>query len=130
MQEMAGRRPFTDEFKALKESHMNHASRGAPPKVLPIVIDGVRYSQVLNARRIGVDAGGGWMMASDDKTGERLWTLCVYEVTIDPADETGVQEVFFKSMTRIARRHALLIVNEDDAAFEVDLDTRQVKPAK
>ena len=34
---------------------MEQSSRAAPPKVPPVVIDGVRYSQVLNARRLGID---------------------------------------------------------------------------
>lgn len=114
----------------IKEHPMDQASRGAPPKVPPVVIDGVRYSQVLNARRIGIDAGSGWMMASDEKSGERLWTLRVYEVVIHPDDETDVQETYFTSMSRIAGRRALLIRNESHQAFEVDVDTRQVTPAK
>ena len=80
-------------------------------------------------RRRRPDAGSDRMMASDDKTGVRLWTLRVYEVVIDPAEETDVHERCFKTMTRIAGRRALLFVNERGAGFEVDFDARQVTPA-
>ena len=105
---------------------MDHSSRAAPPQVPPVIIDGVRYSQVLNARKLGLDGSCGWLLASDGKTGDRLWTARIYEVHVDPADETDVQEVYFQSMTRVAGRRALAIRNEAGKAFVIDLDTRQV----
>ena len=106
---------------------MDHSSRAAPPQVPPVVVDGVRYSQVLNARKLGLDGRCGWLLASDDKTGERLWTARIYDVHIDPADEADVQEIYFQSMTRVPGRHALAIRNETGKAFVLDLETRQVK---
>ena len=108
---------------------MEHHSRAAPPQVPPVVIDGVRYSQILNGRKLGLDANAGWLMASDARSGERLWTARIYEVPVDPADETDVQEVFFQSMARVPGRKALAIRNEAGRAFVIDVETRQVSGA-
>ena len=105
---------------------MDRSSRPAPPKVAPVVIDGVRYSQVLNARKHGLPGGSGWLMASKPDSDEALWTLKVYETRIDPADETDVQEVYFSSMERVKGRRGLKIRNEVDKSFIVDLATRRV----
>lgn len=108
---------------------MDHSSRAAPPQVPPVVIDGIRYSQVIDGRRQGVGDHGGWLLASDAKTGATLWTAQVYEVHIDPADETDVQEVYFETMTRVAGKKALAIRNEMGNSFVIDVETRQVTPA-
>lgn len=104
---------------------MDNASRGAPPRVPPVVIDGIRYSQVLSPRRVGIDAyGGGWMVAHDDRTGEQLWTLRVYEIVFNLDDEIDVQETYFERMDRVHGRRELLVRNERGDRFLVDVDTR------
>lgn len=105
---------------------MDHRSRPAPPQVPAIVIDGLSYAQVLNARRLGLSGPCGWLVATDAKTGERKWTQQIYTTVIDPADETDVQEVYFQSMTRIKGRRALEIRNEAGRVFVIDLDIRAV----
>lgn len=109
-----------------KESPMDQRSRAAPPQVPPVIIDGVRYSQVLSGRKLGLDGNAGWLMASDAKSGERLWTARIYEVTIDPADEADVQEVYFKTMARVPGKKSLAIRDERGRGYEIDVVTRQV----
>ena len=109
-----------------KESTMDQRSRAAPPQVPPVVIDGVRYSQVLSGRKLGLDGNAGWLMASDAKSGDRLWTARIYEVIIDPADEADVQEVYFRSMARVPGKKALTIRDERGRGYEIDVETRQV----
>ena len=60
-------------------------SRGAPPVVAPIEIGSVRYQQDMDAGHHGGGGLGGWLLAVDVATGERLWLLKVYEVTDDSA---------------------------------------------
>ncbi len=105
---------------------MDQRSRAAPAQVPPVIIDGVRYSQVLSGRKLGLDGNAGWLMASDAKSGERLWTARIYEVTIDPADEADVQEVYFKTMARVPGKKLLAIRDERGRGYEIDLATRQV----
>ena len=113
-----------------KEVRMDRMSRPAPPNIKPIVIDGIRYEQVLSPRKLGLTEPGGWLMATDAKTGERKWTQQIYKTTINPADETDVQEIYFASMARIKGQRALTIRNEAGKTYTIDLDTRQVSEAR
>ncbi len=89
------------------------ADRLGPPDVPPVCHGGVVYSQ---------DGGGpgGVLVASDEDTGKKLWTLTVYDNKIDPALEADVQWVFFAAMT-LAPDGRLRIVNEAGKAFLVDV---------
>lgn len=111
-------------------SSAERPSRQPPPRVAPVLIDGVRYVQITNPVPVGLAAGGGWLAAIDAKTAEPLWTLRVYDNRIDPADETDVQMVFFRSMKRVRGERSLEIENERGAKFRVDLSTRSATPMR
>lgn len=116
-----------------QETHMDRAdkaSRPPPPKVAPVVVEGVQYAQVTNTARAGLAPGGGWLAASDAKTGKPLWTLRIYDNPINPADEADVQLVFFTSMKRVRGQRVLEIENENGERYTVDLDTRDVVPKR
>ena len=116
-----------------QETHMDRAdkaSRPPPPKVPPVLVEGVQYAQVTNTARAGLAPGGGWLAASEAKTGKPLWTLRVYDNPINPADEADVQLVFFTSMKRVRGQRVLEIENESGERYTVDLDTRKVAPKR
>jgi hypothetical protein len=100
------------------------ASRPSAPVVSPVEIDGVRYEQDDEAFRHGGGQLGGYLVALDTKTGERLWMLKVYQV--DPSGHPGIPSMgrYFKSLRRIPDRNALEIVNEAGGVYEVDLGDR------
>jgi outer membrane protein assembly factor BamB len=102
-------------------------SRIPAPAVDPIRSNGIRYEQVRNGLLAGFDQMGGYLAAYDDRTGEQLWTLKVYDNKRDPAMEGDVQDVFFKSMT-LTSDGRLLIENERGARFVVDPRTPSVEP--
>ena len=87
----------------------------------PVYHDGVAYSQDDNGP-------GGLLVASDEDSGKQLWTLKVYNVDIDKAQEADVQWVFFRSMA-FDPDGRLRIVNEAGKAFLVDVKSRAVAPA-
>lgn len=99
-----------------------------PPKVPPVVRDGVRYAQAESGHDVGLDQVGGVLVASDADSGKRLWTLSVYGNPIDAKKEADAQWVFFKSMA-FDRSGRLRIENEAGRAFLVDVKTRKVSPA-
>ncbi|MEO3432651.1 hypothetical protein [Inquilinus sp. CAU 1745] len=106
---------------------MMQFSRPPPPSVAPLVRDGVRYEQVMNATILGERQVGGFLAAIDDRSGERLWTLKIYDVAADPVMEGDVQDVFF---TRMAWADGVLeIENEAGDRYKVDPKTRAVTPA-
>lgn len=112
-----------------RSTSMIHASRAAPPRLPPVEIDGVRYEQVLNGRKLGLPRNGGYLAAVEVATGGRRWVLSIYDVPIDPQIESDVQEVYFSRMERVAGRAALLIENERGERFIVDLAGPEVQPA-
>ena len=66
-------------------------------------------------------------MASDARTGEQLWMLKVYDTNYDEDTETDVQEVFFIDMTLSDDRQHLIIENELDHVFSVNIETQTVE---
>lgn len=98
-----------------------------PPQVPPLERDGIRYEQAADGRDVGIDQVSGVLVATQVKTGERLWALPVYGVPVDPTKETDVQWVFFTSMT-FEESGQLQISNERRKSFLVDVKTRTVTP--
>ena len=102
--------------------------RPPPPKVAAVERDGIRYEQAGDGRDIGAGQVGGILVATDAKSGARLWTLAVYANVIDPKLEEDVQWVFFTRMAFDADGH-LRISNEAGKIFLVDVKARSVSPA-
>lgn len=94
----------------------------------PVESRGVRYAQAADGREYGADTADGVLIASDAKTGRRLWQLTVYRTKIDPALELDVQWRFFESMAFDAQGR-LRITNEAGQTVLVDVETRAVTPA-
>lgn len=97
------------------------ADRPPPPKVEPVVKDGVRYQ-----RKIGGSSDaqvGGLLAAYDAKSGAELWTLVVYDNKRQPGLEGDVQDIFFASM-KFDKDGKLIIVDETGRRFAVDVKAR------
>ena len=109
---------------------MLEQSRPPPPRVPPISHGGVRYEQVKNATGLGFDQASGYLAAIDEKSGERLWVVKVYDNQPSPELEADVQETYFKSMELRPDQRVLAITNEAGARFLIDLETRAVRPAE
>ena len=108
------------------------ASRSAPPEVRPVVHDGVRYEQLEDLRLPDIDPDSSYVVALDDATNAVLWTARIYH--LEPLEhlpglEQDVQKVFFASMTLSADGKQLLIVDEMERHFTLDLATRGVRQA-
>jgi hypothetical protein len=98
------------------------AKRMPPKPVTPLVQDGVKYVALLDNGRQGI------IEAQDEKTGKKLWDLVVYTVKIDPNLEEDVQWVFITTLA--ARDHALLVTNEKNQQYTVDLKTKKIEKVK
>lgn len=99
------------------------------PRPKPVSSNGVRYETVRNARMRGFKQAGGVIAAIDEKSGRELWTLQVYEVTFDRAEERDVQEVFITRLRVGGSGKQLQVTNERKQVFMVDLADRKVTPA-
>lgn len=99
------------------------ASRGPPPIVRPITIDGIIYRQVAGNAQIDGQAGG--MLGAFDAQGTLLWTVKIYDNVRRPDIEGDVQDVFFQAMTLDADG-TIRITSEAGKRFRFDPKTRSV----
>jgi hypothetical protein len=99
------------------------SSRPAPPKVEPITHDGVRYEQDMQSARYGGTQPGGYLVAIDPATGNRLWMLKVYEVPVQ-ADAPFQPGRYFRSMRLGPDGDRLEIESEAGGKYVVDLANR------
>lgn len=102
------------------------AKRVAPPEVAPVILDGVRYTQVIGRESIDGQVGG--LLAACRADGEALWTMKVYDNRRQPHLEGDVQDVFFRSMS-VEADGRLRIVNERGVTFLVDVRARSATSA-
>lgn len=96
-------------------------SRPPPPKVAAIEHNGVRYEQDMLSYRFGGTQPGGYLVAVDMASGERLWMLKVYEVTLHEAAGVSTPGRYFRSMRRLPGREELEIESEVGGKYLVDL---------
>jgi len=99
-----------------------HAKRKAPPKVQPVIYEGVRYVAPND------DGRRAYVQVWDTKTNKMLWEATVFRNVIVPLLEEDVQHVYIKKMN--IQDGKLILVAEDDRAYSVDLKTRAVKRLK
>ena len=105
-------------------SGMPTPSRPAPPKVAPITYRGVRYEQDMQSYRHGGTQPGGYLVAVDPASGERLWMLKVYEVPASGAPGLSSPGRYFRSMQLVSGRDELEIESETGGHYRVDLNKR------
>jgi hypothetical protein len=102
--------------------------RGGPAEVAPVTIDNVTYSVIHFGRAEGLDQNGGYLLAKDKKTGEKLWTLKVYNTKVNPELERDVQDVFITELKKHGQD--LDVSDEKGNRYRVDVKKRSVKPLK
>jgi hypothetical protein len=94
------------------------AKRAAPPRVEPVIHDGIRYiAPNDDGRRAYIEA---W----DVQTNKKLWELTVFTNRIDPKLEEDVQWVFVNKLN--VRDDTLLVTSERGNAYQIDLKTKAI----
>lgn len=96
------------------------------PRPKAVSAGGVRYEVMRNARMRGFEQSGGVVAAVDVKSKTELWTLKVYTVKFDPAEERDVQEVFITALKVDPGGRQLTVTNERGETYRVDTATRAV----
>ncbi len=101
-----------------------HAKRKAPPKVEPVVFDGVRYTVPNDSGRRA------YVQAWDTKTNKMLWEVTIFRnfIVPFPLAEEDAQHVYIKNM-RISEGK-LVFVAENGRTYSLDVKTRAVKKLK
>jgi hypothetical protein len=104
------------------------AKRAAPVEVAPVTVGNVVISVPHFCQVDGVAVRGGVLEARDSATGKLVWSMRVYKIPYDPALEGDVQDVFIKTLSHDATHGLLLLSDESDRVFVVDLKSRKVTP--
>ncbi|MFG6486863.1 hypothetical protein ACG04R_09280 [Roseateles sp. BYS78W] len=104
------------------------ASRAASADVAPVEINGVRYQQDMSSYSHGGDQPGGYLCAIDIATGQRLWTLKVYDVQDHAPSGVDTIGLYFKTMQQVPGRDELEIENESGSRFLIDVVKRTSTP--
>lgn len=99
-------------------------SRPPPVDVQPVEHRGVRYVQDRGDPAAG-DQNGGYLVAEDAATGERLWRIRVYKVETPPPGLSPMGR-YFRSMQLVPGEETLEIANESGGRYRIDLHTREV----
>jgi len=101
--------------------NLTYAKRAQAAKVKPVVHEGVRYSAPnTNGRQAVVDA---W----DVSNGQKLWSVTVFKVFINPFLEEDAQWVFISALN--VEGGKLVVIAEDGQTYFVDLKSRAVTKA-
>ena len=103
--------------------------RSGPGPVDPVRFGGIRYEAMPWGKARGLDQNGGYVAAIDEKTGEELWLLKVYDVGYDGDMEEDKQDVFVTGLEIDGAGRRLTVENEAGDSFSVDLASRKVSPA-
>lgn len=108
---------------------MPQPKRVGPPQVSPVVISNIRYEVIHWGRERGLGQNGGYVAAIDTASGKELWTSKIYAVEYKPKLETDVQDVFIKTMVVAPDGQSLLISDENNRHFVLDVATHVARPA-
>lgn len=103
------------------------AKRQAPVDVPSVLVGDISISVPHFTEINGVSIRGGVLEAQDSKTGEVVWSLQVYETDLALSLEKDVQDVFIKTLSYDATHEILILSNEREEVFVVDLKTRAVR---
>ena len=103
------------------------AKRPAPSEVKPIIHEGIKYVVIHFSGLVPeVKQNGGYIEARDAKTDKKLWGLMVYKIEYNLKLESDVQDVFITSLRVDKKANRLIIENELDYTYHVDLKTKKV----
>ena len=103
--------------------------RSGPNPVDPVRFGGIRYEAMPWGKARGLDQNGGYVAAIDEKTGNELWLLKVYDVGYDGDMESDKQDVFVTSLEIDREGRRLTVESEAGNRYAVDLESRKVSPA-
>ena len=100
------------------------AKRKGPATVASVEHAGIQYVVEHWKFKSGLNHNGGYIEARDAKSGAKLWGLRVYAINQNPNLESDVQDLFIVSMTLDDSKKRLIIRNEANHTYWVDLAQR------
>lgn len=96
------------------------AKRSAPRKVRPVTVGKIEYRAPTS--QMGI------VEAWDSDSGELIWRRQIYVVKYKVGLERDIQDVFITSLRH--KDKTLVVTNEGNSIYELNLDTLQIKVLK
>jgi hypothetical protein len=119
--------PFSEPSTPHKNKYDAKAKRREPKDVDPVTYGCVKYVAP-HFKMIGDQIQHGFVEAWHITSNKKLWELQIYKVTPDPRLEKDIQDVFITSLA-INGKH-LIVINERNERYEVDLKTKKIRVIK
>jgi len=101
-------------------------SRPPPPRFEPCAFDGVRYDAEYTATDLAPRTRTGGIVALDEATGRRLWSVTLWTTVEDDAG-LSIPPRFLRRLTRGANTSELRIEDEYGVLYHLDLATHAVR---
>ena len=111
---------------SLSAKELMQKRRSGPMPVAPVTYAGVRYEVVHWGKGRGLPQNGGYIAAIDEKSGQQLWLLRVYEVHYDGDMEDDKQDIFITSLMLNENGKRLSIEDERGRRYLVDTASQTV----
>jgi hypothetical protein len=93
----------------------------------PVVHNGVRYTELRGSKGRGLPQNGGYIAAVDTATNKELWVVRVYEVAYDKDIEDDKRDVYITRLELRRSGERLLIENERQERFALNLKDRTIE---
>ncbi|MCB1813140.1 MAG: hypothetical protein KDK04_15680 [Candidatus Competibacteraceae bacterium] len=103
------------------------AKRLPPAEVESVVYAGVRYSVPHWGFENDAKQNGGYVLATKIKTDKILWRKRIYKIFYKPAMEKDGQDVFITALEVLQDEKSLLITNEKNSQYKLNLETLKVE---
>lgn len=103
------------------------AKRDAPVEVQAVTYQGIVYSVPHFGFQNGSNQNGGFVKAVNENSNEVMWVKRIYKIWYNPFKEQDAQDVFITSMQLSSDYKHLIITNERNEMYSLNIGTRKVK---
>lgn len=97
-------------------------SRPPPAEIKPVELNGIRFEQASTGLPISASDTSGWLLATDIKTGEKLWLKQIYSAPPseagDPMATSSTSTVYMQKL--VVEGDKLRVEDELGRQFHVD----------
>jgi hypothetical protein len=100
--------------------------RAEVPSATPVTVAGVRYEAPAFTRTLGLPHNGGFVIAFDAASGNRLWTAQVYGLSGPDKMERDKREVFIVDLRPDPDGQHLVVTDERGRRWKLHLTTHKV----
>lgn len=102
------------------------AKRLPPKDVVPVVFEGIEYSVTHWTKEKGLRQNGGYILATEQSSGDEIWVKRIYETQYQQNLEKDIQDVFIIAISIDKKNRSLRVINEEGKLFKVNIDDQAV----